>query len=657
MPLGAPTAEAVLAAQDAMERHLMDVGIVARGPTHAHRRMQAPSPQQQSTARRALLKLERSRRCVDGRGGGGRKGGGKNCPAPSTPECPSSPSYRTADGSCNNPNNRRLGMAGEAVLRLLPSRYEDGVFEPRSRQRDGSPLPSARLVSTTLTGDADVSDNRFTLSVMQWGQFIDHDLASTPTFSLSDGAGIACCANGQPLPEADTHPQCLAIEIPAGDPYFGPLGVRCMDFVRSLPAEAPECGAPPDAQQQTGLTHFLDGSQIYGSDAEQQRHIRELSGGRLKSQAGSLLPETEKAFCTSTSTQCFEAGERRVNEQVGLTLAHTIWLREHNRVAASLAARHSDWSDERLFQEARRIVIGEYQHIIYNEWLPTLIDLDFLSRNELLVGGDSRHSTKYRAKVKPLVTNEFAAAAMRFGHSLVSGTIGMFSALGVQTSSVTLREVFFDPHLLYDPQRLTQLARGLVTQRAQALDSNFAADVTEHLFEGEETLGMDLVALNIQRGRDHGLATYNDARAATGQRRAASWDDLRGDMPDDAISALRAVYGHVDDVDLFIGGVLERPLPHVLLGKTFGRLVGDQFIRLRQGDNFFYDLGGSKRPWRLSGGQLEQVRRASWARLLCDNVADVTRVQPLAFRAADDGSNAVTDCGSDAIPRVDLDAW
>ncbi|KAF0296027.1 Chorion peroxidase [Amphibalanus amphitrite] len=548
------------------------------------------------------------------------------------------------------------------MLRLLPSRYDDGIFEPRSRQTDGSPLPSARLVSSTVTADSDAADDRFTLSVMQWGQFVDHDLALTPVFALPPyGTAIACCTpSGQPLPEADTHPQCLAIEVPANDSFYGPLGVRCMDFVRSLPAEAPDCGATADFQQQDVLTHFLDGSQIYGSDADQQRHLRELSGGRLRSQSGSLLPGDGDTFCSisGSSQQCFEAGDERVNEQVGLTLAHTIWLREHNRIAAVLAGRHADWDDERLFQEARRIVIAEYQHITYNEWLPTILDLDFLTRNELLVDNGSTYSTKYSSDVQTLVTNAFATAALRFGHSLVSGTIGLFSSLGVQVSSVMLRDVFFDPHLLYDPQRLTQLARGLTNQRTQRLDGNFASDVTEHLFEGDgDSHGLDLVALNIQRGRDHGLGTYNDARVATGQSRVPTWNALRRTMSAEEIEALRSVYGHVDDVDLFIAGVLERPMRHVVLGKTFGRLIGDQFIRLRHGDNFFYDLGGSERPWRLSSAQLEQVRRASWARVLCDNVADVTRIQPLAFRVADTGSNAVTSCDSDAIPRVNLDAW
>lgn len=66
-------------------------------------------------------------------------------------------------------------------------------------------------------------------------------------------------------------------------------------------------------------------------------------------------------------------GDGRVNEQVNLALMHTVWLREHNRVAKELARLHPNWSDEALFQEARRVVVAEMQHITYNEFLPIIL--------------------------------------------------------------------------------------------------------------------------------------------------------------------------------------------------------------------------------------------------------------------------------------------
>lgn len=62
-----------------------------------------------------------------------------------------------------------------------------------------------------------------------------------------------------------------------------------------------------------------------------------------------------------------------MNEQVNLAVIHTVWMREHNRVADELARLHPQWSDEALFQEARRVVNAEMQHITYNEFLPIIL--------------------------------------------------------------------------------------------------------------------------------------------------------------------------------------------------------------------------------------------------------------------------------------------
>ena len=77
------------------------------------------------------------------------------------------------------------------------------------------------------------------------------------------------------------------------------------------------------------------------------------------------------------------SGDLRVNEQHNLLAMHTVWMREHNRVAKELKSQHSNWNDQKLYQEARRIVIGEYQHVLYNEWLPLIIGHDAMNTEEL----------------------------------------------------------------------------------------------------------------------------------------------------------------------------------------------------------------------------------------------------------------------------------
>ena len=101
---------------------------------------------------------------------------------------------------------------------------------------------------------------------------------------------------------------------------------------------------------------------------------------------------------------------------------HTIFLREHNRVADKLRQRNQGWSDERLFQEAKRFVNAEYQHIVYNEWLPVVLGKQFINTYGLFPLS-SGYSQDYDTSFDPRITNEFATAAFRFGHSLVAGLV------------------------------------------------------------------------------------------------------------------------------------------------------------------------------------------------------------------------------------------
>jgi len=80
---------------------------------------------------------------------------------------------------------------------------------------------------------------------------------------------------------------------------------------------------------------------------------------------------------------CFSAGDLRCNEQLELTVLHTVWMREHNRVARQLEQQRPDWSDETLYQEARRVVVAEMQHITYNEWLPIVLGMKYMMKHSM----------------------------------------------------------------------------------------------------------------------------------------------------------------------------------------------------------------------------------------------------------------------------------
>ena len=307
---------------------------------------------------------------------------------------------------------------------------------------DGSSLPSARLVSISVVPDIDNPHETGTLWVMQYGQFVDHDLTSTPVFRMSaNGTGIVCCADdgktiSNPL---FVHPECLPIEIPEDDPFFSPFEQRCMSFVRSMPAPRLDCSFG-HGEQMNQLTHFLDNSNVYGSDEEEALALRTLKGGLLKvtPRAGhrdlDLLPPDESPDMDCTlpknltgieappEVKCFKAGDTRVNEAPDLAVTHTIFMREHNRLAKELSYLNPYWDDHRLYQEARRILIAQMQHLTYNEWLPIILGREKMASLGLLPL-EYGFSKDYSDQVNPTILNEFATAAFRFGHTLVQGKI------------------------------------------------------------------------------------------------------------------------------------------------------------------------------------------------------------------------------------------
>ncbi|KAK2705306.1 peroxidase-like [Artemia franciscana] len=568
--------------------------------------------------------------------------------------------YRTIDGSCNNLINTRWGKSLTILQRISNPDFKDGVWAPR-KAKNGKDLPSARFVSANVFGDFNNPHKDITLMVMQWGQFIDHDLTHVPIFTFQNGSGIECCTlDGKAIPENLRHSQCYPIEIPSNDPFYSKFGRKCMNFVRSLIGTRPDCTFGY-AEQLNQLTHWLDGSMVYGSTKVVAVALRSFRNGRLfvtNSNGREMLPTKPAANKEHAKADecladvCFTAGDGRVNEQPMLTAIHTVFVREHNRVADELAKLNPHWSDEVLYHEARRIVIAEIQHITYKEWLPIILGKDYMKTFKLdpLPSG---YFSDYDPSINPTITNEFAAAAFRMGHSLIQGHIHMIDRRNDHT--VTLSQMFNDPSFMMNPGQVDSLLRGLLEESSQNFDSSITQELTTKLFRGSSAYGFDLAALNIQRGRDHGIPGYNTYRNVCGMKKAKTFEDLSDVFTIQMIRALKRLYRDVDDIDLFVGGIAEMPQTGSLLGPTFLCLVGDQFARLRRGDRFFYDIGGQSHSFTQA--QLNQLRRSSLARILCDNSdGELTSLQPDVFKAAA-GSNGRVPCSSETIPVVNLTSW
>ncbi|XP_076323088.1 salivary peroxidase/catechol oxidase-like isoform X2 [Tachypleus tridentatus] len=584
-----------------------------------------------------------------------------NSICPVIPPCPST-KYRAIDGSCNNLQNPTWGKSFTAFIRLLRPEYADGLNEPRIAS-DGSPLPSPRDVSVAGSPDMNVPHRRFTLLIMQFAQFLDHDLTLVGLTKASDGSGIVCCKEQIIKNTRLRHPACFEIAISKNDPFFSRFGETCMEFVRSLPAPRPRCSFGP-REQLNQLTAFIDASNVYGSTEEEEKDLRSFQNGLLRvSKLGNtdLLPKetNENAECersqASPNFLCFKAGDERVNEQVDLAVLHTVFMREHNRIARLLSYYNPGWNDDILYQEARRIVGAEMQHIVFNEFLPLLLGRPVMGTFGLLLKPYG-FIKSYNPEVNPGIANSFATAAYRYGHSLLQGMVNLVDKVNNVVDSFRLSTTFFNPLRLYSPGNFDRLLRGLVKQPSQRLDSFVTQEVTNHLFQPPgERFGMDLVALNIQRGRDHGVPGYNAWRRHCGLPTARSFQDLERWMNQNSARAFSRLYRNVDDIDLFPAGIAETSVPGATLGPTFACIVADQFRRLKVGDRFWYENGDLESSF--TEAQLKEIRKSSLARIICDNSDMFQQIQPLAFLQPQHPWNPLVSCNSTLIPRLNFDPW
>ena len=463
---------------------------------------------------------------------------------------------RSIDGSGNNltPGLESLGSAGTNLRRATPFGYvDDGTTLA------GAARPGPREISNSVFAQsAPIQNNRgLSAFVWQWGQFLDHDIDITPD-NPSDPAPIA---------------------VPTGDAFFDPFstGTQTIGFNRSTFEQG------VIREQKNEITHWIDGSSVYGSDQQRADWLREGDGGRLRvtaDAAGDLLPFNDgtQGNAGGPSTDLFVAGDVRANEQVGLTAMHTLFVREHNRRADQFATMFPSWSDEDLYQYSRKVVGAEIQAITYNEFLPALLGEGALT-----------DYTGYDAGADPSIMNVFSTAAYRLGHSMLQPELARLdeNRNEIAAGGLELRDAFFNPGAIVDEGGIDPILRGLAETIQQETDAKVIDDVRNFLFGPPGAGGFDLVSLNIQRGRDHGLADYNTVRVAFGLEPVMDFDGITSDA---ALAAdLASVYLSVDDIDPWVGMLAEDLVSGASVGLTIYEILTMQFELLRDGDRFWFE--------------------------------------------------------------------
>ncbi len=374
---------------------------------------------------------------------------------------------------------------------------------------------------------------------------------------------------------------------------------------------------------------FLDASTVYGQDSSRQSFIRTFAGGKLKADPTNGVPPNTAAVDMASAghvdirslrlggdvryvrfspfgSPLSEYFACRVNENPGLLAVHGLWVLEHNRLCDELFAANPSWNDERLFNEARKLVIAFMQHITATEYLP------------ILMGEPLPTYTGYSLNTNPSPEISFSAAAYRYGHSGINTQFWCFEEDGSQCSiePLLLRDTYMQADYL-DSISIAHLIRGMVRQPENGIDTSMVDDARNHLLG----LQQDLAAIDIVRCRDMGCPTYARARTDMGLGSVNSFADI---TPDIRLQlALSAAYGgDVHKVDLWVGGLAEPPHGNGLVGKTFAAIIRKQFVNTRDGDRFWYEnrdrQPGTNQPY-LTDAELALVRSTTLQDIIVRN--------------------------------------
>jgi peroxidase len=445
--------------------------------------------------------------------------------------------FRPIGGGGNNLTNPALNpVPGSPELNIAPLRL--GINNALVAG------PNPRTISNVISGGAgsngqngQTDDPTRSAWVYVMGQFVDHDLSLEET------------------PQTSTP---INIIIPANDPVFAQgTAIQLTRATRS----------PVTNTIINTSAGFLDLSQLYGSDPTTAATLAYPDGSLKTSDNGQALPVENGSFVS---------GDPRVTENPELTVATTLFMREHNYWVRTLKIQHPTWTPSQLYSMAKAINTAEYQNILYTEFLPQLI------------GNVLGPYTGYDPTVNPQVTQEFSTAAFRL-HTLVSDTEEGVDAKGNTVFSESLAQAFFNTPAQDEQNGLDALLRHIGVDFSQNCDPFTVAVLRDLLVAGlvgGDVDKIDLMAIDIKRESDVGLGTLNQTRKALGMQPYTSFSQLTADP---VVQGLYSqVYGSIDKVDLFMGGLAEAHVAGADVGPTFEAIIADQFRRLRSGDRFWW---------------------------------------------------------------------
>jgi len=524
------------------------------------------------------------------------------------------PPFPPLSGICHDVMNPRAilkGAVGHIQTRQTPPIYEDGILGGEIVED----RPSPRLVSNTIVRQTITEPSIRMSSALSifFSQFIDHDITQ-----VSEGE------------ETEGDEPMIEIEVPSNDERFD----ESLPFIRSAPVEDKSF----TRQYRNFITAHLDLSSVYGSNLNRSDNLREMSGGRLLQrldvggQGNTLLPLNEVVQILMGREgdmippgEVIAAGDVRANENAILTAWHTLYLREHNRLAAQFIQALQNQGatvdeddpaiDQRAFDYARLVNIAQYQSVIYREWLPSIIGQNFM---EEFFG-------PYEGPTPGAITDlslEFSTSLFRWGHSGIVENIPFVQGEDTLLRSENLFDLFRDPAQLEQPLQVCGALNGLSTVPSEQIDNQIVDALRDFLFRDLSNgvdISLDLASLNIQRGRDHGLGSYLELRQQLGLTRLGCERFLMDDEAElcqdffasffnagpnererDCFLELTGfnvtladllfnLYGKIDNVDQWIALLAEPAFRDSQLGESMTTAVAQTFLGFRDGSVYYYE--------------------------------------------------------------------
>ncbi|KAK9516542.1 hypothetical protein VZT92_024464 [Zoarces viviparus] len=525
------------------------------------------------------------------------------------------------DGWYNSLGYPRRGAVSSRLVRLVPAHYWDGVYQPVQES------PNPRRLSRLLAGGPSglPSTRNQTVLSLFFGYHV--------SFEMFDSRSPGC------------PPEFMNIPVPKGDPVFDPTatGKVLLPFQRG-PWDKESGQSPSNPRTQVNLvTAWIDGSSIYGPSTSWSDSLRSFSGGLLTSGPEWNMPNqaTGHSFMWSAADPStgdhgphglYELGNAWANENMFTAAEGIIWFRYHNYVASKLHEEHSEWSDEKLFQNARKIVVATFQNIALYDWLPGYL-------------GDKKLPPYpgYQKFVDPGVSPEFQAAAIRFGITMAPPGVYMrnrtchFRKLvntdGSSSPAMRLCNSFWKRQtddVKTTSQDIDDLLMGMASQIAEREDNVVVEDIRDFMYGPLRFTRTDLVAITIQRGRDFGLRSYTEVRKALDLPPVNTFEDINPELNSTNPQLLNDIAElHSRDIsklELFPGGLLESldgP------GPVFSAIILDQFERIRNGDRFWFE---NKLNGLFTDEEMEMIRNVTFHDvLIAVTSAETTDIQNNVF--------------------------